>query len=118
MVRDELLSKEHSYSPMHYLYELLTSTAYARQPRQLAATVQRLATRYEVARRRCAYDVQRYPALSNYFVAQIYYKRLDPCFKSQIPDPDNLHTSVALPLQALIAAAGNVETRGVVVTEP
>lgn len=103
---------------MTYLNQLMSGSDHAYQPRALADSMQQLAQRYELARRRFAFRFQRYPELSDYFFAQLYYRRLHPSIIAQIPSPDNLRLSGSLPFQAIVAAAINLQDTGRLVVRP
>ena len=111
-VRDGLLDSDVAYSPMSYLSALMKTHEFSRKPKELAQSMQKIARKYELSRRRAAFRPMRFPELSNYFVAHLFYLRLDPIVRAQVPSPDMVRLTGGLPFQAVTAAAGNIEDTG------
>ena len=111
-VRDDLLNSDVAYSPMSYLSALMPAQEFSQKPKELAQTMRKLARNYELARRRAAFRSLRFPELSNYFVAHLFYLRLDPVVRAQVPAPELVRLTGGLPFQAVSAAAGNMEDTG------
>lgn len=93
LVRDRLFLSSYNYSARVYLERLNALPAGTMDPQSLQQVVEGLATNYEAARKRAWISLRRYPELSSFYVAVLFYSKLPENIKQHMINPEDLPLS-------------------------